>query len=73
MAQDALRNAVRMVAEPRGAAALAALLSGGYRPHTHERAFGESRKPTRTAVGVSGLPLDYTTSVCLVAEVETPS
>lgn len=32
--------------------------------------FGEAGKHTRTAVGVSGLPLDYTTSVYLIAEIE---
>jgi enamine deaminase RidA (YjgF/YER057c/UK114 family) len=32
--------------------------------------FGDAGKHTRTAVGVSGLPLDYTTSVYLIAEVE---
>jgi len=32
--------------------------------------FGEAGKHTRTAVGVSGLPLGYTTSVYLIAEVE---
>lgn len=31
--------------------------------------FGDAGKHTRTAVGVSGLPLDYTTSVYLIAEV----
>ncbi|HKV44897.1 MAG TPA: RidA family protein [bacterium] len=31
--------------------------------------FGEAGKHTRTAVGVSGLPLDYTASVYLIAEV----
>jgi hypothetical protein len=33
-------------------------------------AFGEAGKHTRTAVGVSGLPLDYTASEHLIAEVE---
>lgn len=32
--------------------------------------FGEAGRHTRVALGVSGLPLDYTTSVYLVAEVE---
>lgn len=32
--------------------------------------FGEAGKHTRTAVGVSGLPLGYTTWVYLIAEVE---
>ena len=32
--------------------------------------FGEAGRHTRIALGVSGLPLDYTTSVYLVAEVE---
>ena len=32
--------------------------------------FGDAGRHTRTAVGVSGLPLDYTTSVYLIAEVE---
>lgn len=36
-AQDALWNVVRIVAEPGGAAALAALLSGRYRPRPEER------------------------------------
>jgi threonine dehydratase len=36
-AQAALWNAVRVVAEPGGAAALAALLSGRYRPEAGER------------------------------------
>ena len=35
--------------------------------------FGEAGTHTRTAVGVSGLPLDYTTSVYLLAEVEEVS
>jgi len=32
--------------------------------------FGDMGKHTRIAVGVSGLPLDYTTSVYLIAEVD---
>lgn len=32
--------------------------------------FGEAGKHTRIALGVSGLPLDYTTSVYVIAEVE---
>lgn len=32
--------------------------------------FGEAGKHTRIALGVAGLPLDYTTSVYLIAEVE---
>jgi enamine deaminase RidA (YjgF/YER057c/UK114 family) len=32
--------------------------------------FGEAGRHTRIAVGVAGLPLDYTTSVYLIAEVE---
>jgi enamine deaminase RidA (YjgF/YER057c/UK114 family) len=32
--------------------------------------FGDAGKHTRIAVGVSGLPLDYTTSVYVIAEVE---
>jgi len=36
-AQEALWNTVRVVAEPGGAAGLAALLAGRYRPHTGER------------------------------------
>jgi enamine deaminase RidA (YjgF/YER057c/UK114 family) len=31
--------------------------------------FGEAGKHTRVALGVSGLPLDYTTSVYIIAEV----
>ncbi|MBX6322678.1 MAG: threonine/serine dehydratase, partial [Rhodospirillaceae bacterium] len=36
-AQEALWRVVRVVAEPGGAAALAALLSGSYRPRPGER------------------------------------
>jgi threonine dehydratase len=36
-AQKALWSALRLVAEPGGAAAFAALLSGGYRPAKDER------------------------------------
>jgi threonine dehydratase len=36
-AQDALWSALRIVAEPGGAAAMAALLSGRYRPSPGER------------------------------------
>jgi len=36
-AQEALWNVVRIVAEPGGAAALAAVLSGQYRPQPNER------------------------------------
>ena len=32
--------------------------------------FGEAGKHTRIALGVAGLPLDYTTSVYLIAEVD---
>jgi enamine deaminase RidA (YjgF/YER057c/UK114 family) len=32
--------------------------------------FGDAGRHTRTAVGVSGLPLGYTTSVYLIAEIE---
>ena len=33
--------------------------------------FGDAGKHTRIALGVSGLPLDYTTSVYVIAEVES--
>jgi threonine dehydratase len=36
-AQEALWSSLRIVAEPGGAAALAALLEGGYRPARDER------------------------------------
>jgi threonine dehydratase len=36
-AQESLWRVLRVVAEPGGAAALAALLSGGYRPREGER------------------------------------
>jgi threonine dehydratase len=36
-AQERLWDAARMVVEPGGAAAFAALLSGAYKPHANER------------------------------------